>query len=396
MDVFNDIELTKRVDTLRSGVFKFELGLNEDSLALILQRVIDAQTRFSASPLASVANNLEKEVVVSSVFGTNTIEGGELSEAETAEALSLTPQQVQTIQQRRAVNIKNAYDYIREVSVKTGWQPSLTDVLQVHSLVYDGLDDDLEAESEQGNQNRPGILRDNPDGVTTRVGNAEHGGVYKPPQLGRDIKLLLESLLTWQADLAQAGVPVLVRAPLFHLYFELIHPFWDGNGRVGRVLEAGILYSEGFRYAPFAQANYYLRNIHHYFTLFNSTRKASKKKQACPNTEFVAFFLEGMLQTINHLHDRVNRMIHIVLYETDLKRLHDNKQINDRQYAIVNAVLHNGDLSLEQLKGAPWYRALYSKLTDKTRSRDLSKLKELGLMLVDEHDHLVPGFVKTL
>lgn len=388
MDIFEDKNAVKRIETQRFGVFKFQLGLSEGDLAVLLQRVVDAQARFQSSPLAPVANELEKEVVVSSVFGTNSIEGGELSEQETQEALSLSPKQVQNIQQKRAVNIRNAYDYIREVSVQKAWQPSLADVLKIHQLVYDGLETDNE-------NNEPGLLRDNPKGIVTRVGNAEHGGVYKPPQLGKDIRLLLESLLAWQAELAENGVPALIRAPLVHLYFELIHPFWDGNGRVGRVLEAGILYSEGFRYAPFAQANYYLRNIHEYFALFNRCRKAADKKNEFANAEFVEFFLEGMLETINHLHDRVNRLIHIVLFEAKLKRMHDEKQINDRQYAIVNAVLHNGaGLSLNHLKKEPWYLALYSKLTDKTKSRDLSKLKELKLILVNEEGELMPGFIE--
>lgn len=396
LDIFSDDNLTKRIETIRSGVFKYQLGLSQEALALLLQRVVDAQERFRSSPLAPVANDLEKEVVVSSVFGTNTIEGGELSEQETEEALFLTSKQVQNIQQKRAVNIRNAYDYIRDVSVHKGWQPSLDDVLQIHKLVYDGLESSNEQNHEQyAEQNVPGVLRDNPDGIVTRVGNVEHGGVYKPPQLGKDIKLLLESLIKWQAELADKSIPALIRAPLFHLYFELIHPFWDGNGRVGRVLEAGILYSEGFRYAPFAQANYYLRNIHQYFALFNGSRKAADKKRDFPNNEFVEFFLEGMLETINHLHNRVNRLIHIVLYEANLKRLHDDKGINDRQYAIVNAVLHNGSgMALNHLKKEPWYLALYSKLTDKTKSRDLSKLKELKLVVVDENGYLAPGFVE--
>jgi len=254
MDIFQGKTLLKRVETLRSGVFKFQLGVSEDALTMLLQRVVDAQNRFNSSPLASVANDLEKEVAVNSVFGTNTIEGGELSEEEVEEALSLSPKQVQNVQQRRAVNIRNAYDYIREVSVEKDWQPSLANVLQIHRLVYEGLEANHE-------NNEPGVLRDNPREIVTQVGNIEHGGTYKPPQLGSDIRLLLNTLLEWQAELAEKGVPVLMRAPLVHLYFELIHPFWDGNGRVGRVLEAGILYSEGFHYAPFAQANYYLKNI---------------------------------------------------------------------------------------------------------------------------------------
>jgi Fic family protein len=181
-----------------------------------------------------------------------------------------------------------------------------------------------------------------------------------------------------------------------HFYFELIHPFWDGNGRVGRVLEASILYAEGFRYAPFAQAKYYLKNIHHYFALFNTCRKASDKRQECPNTDFVVFFLEGMLDTINYLHDRVNEMIHMVLFETRVKLLHDQKEINDRQYAIVNEVVaEGGPTSLKKLRQEPWYQAMYSRLTDKTRSRDLKKLIELGLLFENE-GHLLPAFVAKL
>jgi Fic family protein len=260
-----DNNCDKRVETLRSGVFKFQLGVSEADIRLPLQRVVDAQERFRSSPLSSVATDLEKEVVVSSIFGTNSIEGGELNEQETEQVLGLSPEQIQTIHQRRVVNIKNAYDFIRDVASQADWQPTLSDVRRIHVLVSEGLQ--IEAP-----ENMPGRLRDNPEGIITRVGNDEHGGIYKPPQLGKDIQLLLSSLLDWNRELTDAGVPALIRAPLVHLYFELIHPFWDGNGRVGRVLEAGILYADGFRYAPFAQASYYFNlsiftNTLHYSTI---------------------------------------------------------------------------------------------------------------------------------
>lgn len=76
-------------------------------------------------------------------------------------------------------------------------------------------------------------------------------------------------------------MPALIRAPLMHLYFELIHPFWDGNGRVGRVLEATLLQAAGFRYAPFAQTRYYLEHIDAYFTL-SQTRARHQGDQYAP------------------------------------------------------------------------------------------------------------------
>jgi len=390
VDIFSDISLVKRIETLRSGVFKFQIGLEQEDVALLYQRVEDAQKRFRASPLSHVASSLEKEVVVSSVFGTNTIEGGTLTEEETEQALSLSPEQIQNTEQKRAYNLKQAYDFIKLISVQAQWQPSVEDVCEIHRLVYDGIASD-------NPYNQPGALRTDVDGLVTRVGNAEHGGVYKPPQLGKDIRLLLQWLMDWNRQLTENGVPALIRAPLVHLYFELIHPFWDGNGRVGRVLEAGILYADGFRYAPFAQANFYLKHIHQYFAAFNHCRKAADKKHLSPNLEFVSLFLEGLLETINHLHDRVNRLVHIVLYETHLKRLHDDKEINDRQYAIVNQVLKYGaPVVLAELRKEPWYLALYSKLTDKTKSRDLSKLKKLDLLVDLGNGHVAPSFIKKM
>lgn len=225
----------------------------------------------------------------------------------------------------------------------------------------------------------------------TQVGNKEHGGSYKPPQSGRDVESLLSYLIEWQQTLKLQGVPVLIRAPLVHLYYELIHPFWDGNGRVGRVLEATLLQAEGFKYAPFAQARYYFDNIHHYFTLFNTCRKQAENKVVFPNTAFIAFFLQGMLTSIHNLHDRVNALVSLLLFENDLKHRHDEKEINSRQYAIASQLMAAGKpMSLAELRSAPWYQALYVKLTDKTKQRDL---REKGLVIQDENNRLWPGCV---
>ncbi|MDS4026882.1 MAG: hypothetical protein RKO25_07865 [Candidatus Contendobacter sp.] len=102
--------LDRRVETARFGPFTFQIGVDPNEVVLPLQRVEDAHQRFIASPLSQVANQLEREVVAGSVFGTNTIEGGMLTEEETAVTLALAPEAIQEIEQRRVVNIKAAYD----------------------------------------------------------------------------------------------------------------------------------------------------------------------------------------------------------------------------------------------------------------------------------------------
>ncbi|MCW8889514.1 MAG: Fic family protein, partial [Sedimenticola sp.] len=378
-------ELNLRVDTARNGPFTFQVGVHCAVVEALLLRISDAHQRFKGSPLAQVANRLEKEVVVSSIFGTNSIEGGTLTEEETLQAVDLPPAAVQDIEQRRARNLSEAYKLSQQAAATPGWQLDVDFILRVHAAVTDQLPHEY---------NRPGLLRDNPKGIATHVGAQAHGGRYKPPQYGGDVTLLLEQLVQWHQQLVDVKLPVLIRAPLVHYYFELIHPFWDGNGRVGRVLEATLLQCEGFRYAPLAQARYYFEHIDQYFTLFNHTRKQAEKKTTYPNTDFVFFFLEGMLNSINKLHDRVNNLVNFILFENDVKRRHDEKEINTRQYAIATQLMeHGAPVPLAILRRAPWYIALYSKLTDKTKQRDLYRLKEQGLVILDSQNRLWPGCI---
>ncbi len=63
------------------------------SLTPLFGRVADAQEHFSKLSLSQISAQLEKEVIAASVFGTNTIEGGDLSEEETSAVLQLSPEQ---------------------------------------------------------------------------------------------------------------------------------------------------------------------------------------------------------------------------------------------------------------------------------------------------------------
>lgn len=379
-----DIRL--KLDTARFGPFEFEIGVDVARLSLQMQRVEDAHKRFATSPLAEVANTLEKEVIAGSIFGTNTIEGGVLTEEETAAALELDPKIVQEIEQRRVVNIKAAYNMAKESALTPGWTLSLEFIRDIHGLITDGLPHP---------DNQPRLIRDTPRGRMTHVGDEAHGGCYKPPQYGGDVWSLLEGLIAWHAQLELAGVHPLIRAPLVHYYYELIHPFWDGNGRVGRVLEATLLLAADYRYAPFAMARYYLENIDAYFTLFNRCRKLSARHESAPNTEFVLFHQVGMLETINRLHDRVNRLIGVLLFESKARHLLDVKQINVRQYTIISQILGKGSpVGLEEMRHSPWYLSLYLKLNEKTRSRDLKALREMELLSLDADNKLWPGFIK--
>jgi len=142
--------LLKRVETSRFGPFTFQVGCDISETSALLQRITDAQMRFVNSPLFEVSDRLEQEVLVSSIFSTNTIEGGTLTEEETKNVLDLDPAQVQAEEQRRAVNVKAAYHYAQKSAQDEHWRLSVDFIKKIHAAITDGL---------LHKYNRPGVTK---------------------------------------------------------------------------------------------------------------------------------------------------------------------------------------------------------------------------------------------
>jgi hypothetical protein len=377
--------LSRRMDTDRFGPFVFQPGFTAAAVVLALHRVEDAHARFVASPLSQVANRLQQEVVVSSVFGTNTIEGGTLSEAETARVLQLDPAEVKETEQRRAVNIKAAYDHAQQAARTPGWRLDLDFIRSIHAHITRGPPDPDMV---------PGVFRDNPKAKTTWVGDAAHGGRYKPPQYGGDVNAAhgqADRMARLPARARGAGTdPRAAGASLLRNDPSLLGRQRPRRPRDRSDAAAG----GGLPLRAVRDGAPLPENIDEYFTLFNSCRQAAEKRRDAPNQGFVDFHLEGMRQTINTLHDRVNLLVNRLLYESRIRRALDDKRINARQYTILSMLLDRGrPLPLDEVRRAPWYTSLYLKLNDKTRQRDLHRLRELELAFLTTDNTLWPGFV---
>jgi Fic family protein len=97
----------------------------------------------------------------------------------------------------------------------------------------------------------------------------------------------LEQFLHAEGD----GVSVLLRAALAHVQFETIHPFLDGNGRVGRLLVTLLLCEAGILRDPLLYLSLYLkRNRTTYYDLLDRVRRDGDWEA------WIAFFLEGVRQ----------------------------------------------------------------------------------------------------
>lgn len=386
-----------KVETHRSGHFIFQIGLDIEQLEILKDRVNDAHIRFTSIPLVSeVSSELENRVMIASIYSTNTIEGGELTYEETEDVLNLSDNEIKEQREIRVGNLKNAYDFSEEIAgsmfreceagkIKTGeiFLPGGV-LLNLSEEMFKGLHE-LITINLQHPFNKPKIYRNNSKEQRTNVGHSDVGGTYQPPKCQDDVQMLMKAFCVWANSKPVENLPSLYRAPLIHYYFELIHPFWDGNGRTGRLAEATVLRVSGYEYAPHAMARYYLDNLHEYFTLLNYCRKKSNKGEENPNSEFVYFFLKGMLNTINRLHDRANSLIASILVKARLEHLISIKEISVRQHNVLSNLIANKDIrSKDILKTQAWYKALYSNVTERTGMRDLKKLSDLKLIKIDK------------
>ena len=101
---------------------------------------------------------------------------------------------------------------------------------------------------------------------------------------------------------ADDDLPVLVRVALAHVQFETIHPFLDGNGRLGRLLVALMLVDAGVLRQPLLYLSLYLkRHRATYYDLLNAVRQDGDWEA------WLAFFLAGVRETAEHAVDAIGR-----------------------------------------------------------------------------------------
>ena len=143
-----------------------------------------------------------------------------------------------------------------------------------HRLLLEGV---------RGAGKQPGELRRSQNWIGgTRPGNA----IFVPPPADR-IASLMGDLERFIHD--RSILPPLVKIALAHAQFETIHPFLDGNGRIGRLLIAALLESWGLLPEPLMYLSGYLKQ--HQLAYY---RRLSTIRTEGDWESWVAFFLEGV------------------------------------------------------------------------------------------------------
>lgn len=161
----------------------------------------------------------------------------------------------------------------------------------------------------RGADKSPGDFRTTQNWIGgTRPGNAHF--VPPPAESVPTAMAALELFLNDDTD----GVPFLVKSALAHVQFETIHPFLDGNGRLGRLLIALLLHNKGILRQPLLYLSLYFK-AHRatYYDLLDGVRSHGDWEA------WLDFFLEGVAETADGAVDTVRRLDG--LFAADAKRV---------------------------------------------------------------------------
>lgn len=110
------------------------------------------------------------------------------------------------------------------------------------------------------------------------------------------------------------GLPMLLRAGLAHVQFETIHPFLDGNGRIGRLLITFLLCHSGMLREPLLYLSlYFKKHRDEYFELLAQTRTQGDWES------WLEFFLEGVRETAEEAVTTAQRLTE--LFRADRERI---------------------------------------------------------------------------
>jgi Fic family protein len=194
----------------------------------------------------------------------------------------------------------------------------------------------------------------------TRPGNARF--VPPPPHEVMGAMGALELFL--HDDPVQT--PILVKAALAHAQFETIHPFLDGNGRVGRLLITLLLCSEGVLSRPLLYLSLYLkRNRDAYYDRLQGVRTEGAWEQ------WLEFFLEGVFEVAESATSTAQRIVHMV--ESDRQKLHGIGRGSPTALRIHDFVVRFVIMSIPRT-------AEILELSEPTVSNGVRRLEEAGIL----------------
>ncbi|MCM0622613.1 Fic family protein [Nocardioides bruguierae] len=211
-----------------------------------------------------------------------------LSEVLQAEAGGTPSQSEDVAEVERYISAtRQGYQLVKELPITQRL------ILQLHKTLLSGV---------RGQEKLPGEFRRTPVWVGSTTDSPDTA-IYVPPLPGD----LPEALADWEQFVNTPGdLPTLIRCGLMHYQFETIHPFLDGNGRIGRLLINLMLVEEGRLATPLLYLSGYLeQHRREYYERLQAVRERGEVE------EWLQFFLTAVRRAADDAVVRAEQLVEV-------------------------------------------------------------------------------------
>jgi Fic family protein len=333
---------------------------------------------------------LDKLNRVRAVHGTTALEGNPLSEAEVSGQMDILDQaggirssKNQTREQTQIQNAGLAQEWVRKRFFPGSPPLRCEDLLEMHRMITEHSDT---------HNNVPGKWRT----FSVVVGSPEMGGVHRGAPHER-IRDLMDEYVKFVNHPRLNDLHPVIRALLSHFYLVTIHPFGDGNGRVSRLVEAGVLFQQGYNVHGFyGLSNYFYRHEKDYKLRLQECRG----RQPFDVTSFIYFGIEGFAAELKGINNFIKTKLNRVVYRAMLVRAFNTRVasyrrlINQREHNLLDFLLIETEpidpfsenpsrqVKLSELQKAQYVKSAYRDVTARTFIRELDRLGALGFVNV--------------
>ncbi len=188
-----------------------------------------------------------------------------------------------------------------------------------------------------------------------------------------------------------------VKALLTHFFLVTLHPFGDGNGRVSRLLEAGILFQGDYNVHGFyGLSNFFYQNEIEYKTLLQKCRY----HHPLDVTPFVLFGIKGFANELAGINNFVKTKINRIVYRQMLVGNYNKhvgvrrRLLNLREYQLLEFLRNETEpidpfsdepsriITLSELVEHSYIKSAYKDVTQRTLIRELVRLGEFGFIKI--------------
>lgn len=342
--------------------FQFTPGLIDDIQLKFLLKSGKSNGQYAGIP-AEKKDQLLVDILLSEAIKTSEIEGEFLSRVDVMSSLKknlgIHEEQPRLVKDHRAKGIAKLM-----VAVRQSWQNPLSDsmLFSWHEMLMEG-----------NRYIQAGKWRSGAEPMQVVSGTLGKEVVHFEAPPSDQIPKEMDRFIAWFNATAPGGTnPILnpiLRSALVHLYFESVHPFEDGNGRIGRALAEKALHQGVDQPILISLSQVIEADRNQYY------EQLKKAQSTLHVDEWLIYFADVALKA----QEKVEELIEFSFQKT---RFFDtySQELNERELKALNRMLEEGPDGFDGGMNAKKYMSL-TGASKATATRDLQHLRDLGIFI---------------